>query len=149
MADLIIRPSTKVVVFWDIVATLLAIGGATAVYILVPHNQYWWLGGLPGVALMIASIVRYFGLLMSKLTITTEHLRLETGFVSKSTHTIDLAKVQDVRVDQSVRQRLLGMGRISVETSGGASAIAIDDVDNPHKLADMILERSRQSPHHA
>jgi len=55
--------------------------------------------------------------------------------------------VQDVRVDQSVKQRLLGMGRLSVETSGGSSTIAINNVDSPHKIADMILERSRHSPH--
>jgi uncharacterized membrane protein YdbT with pleckstrin-like domain len=147
MADLIIRPSTKVIIFWDIVAVIVAIGGTVAGYVFIPQYQ-WWLGCLPGVGMLVATGIRYLGLMMNKLTITTDHLKSESGFVSKSTHTIDLAKVQDVRVDQNIRQRLLGMGRISVETSGGSSAIAIDDVDNPHKLADMILERSRQSPHH-
>ncbi|HEY3740771.1 MAG TPA: PH domain-containing protein [Bryobacteraceae bacterium] len=148
MSDLVIRPSTKIIIFWDIVSTLVIIGGAIAAYMLIPKHQYWYLGAIPGAIMFIGTAFRYIGVLMNKLTITTDHLRSESGFVSKSTHTIDLAKVQDVRVDQSVRQRVLGMGRISVETSGGASAIAIDDVDNPHKLADMILERSRQSPHH-
>jgi uncharacterized membrane protein YdbT with pleckstrin-like domain len=110
--------------------------------------QNWWMGAIHGVGYLVAVAFHHAGLLMDKLVISTDRLRHESGFLSKSTHTIDLVKVQDVRVDQSVKQRLLGMGRISVETSGGSSAIAIDNVDNPHQLADMILERSRHSPHH-
>ena len=145
MEDLVIRPSAKLIMMSYAVAGLLTVGGAVAGYIFFP--TYGWAGALPGLLVEIAVGIKHLALLTEKLTIANDRLRYESGFVSKSTHTIDLGKVQDVRVDQSVKQRLLGMGLISVETSGGSSAISVDNVDNPHKVADMILERSRQSPH--
>ena len=146
MEDLVIRPSTKIAIAWDVVATLAIVGGGLTGYAWSPN--YWWIGALPGLGLLLAGIILFVRLQLTKMIISSDRLRHESGFISKSTHTIDLAKVQDVRVDQSVTQRLLGMGLISVETSGGSSAIAMDNVDNPHKIADMILERSRQSPRH-
>jgi len=146
MQDLIIRPSTKIVMASYIAAILVAIGGAVAVYTIEQSHEHWWAGTIPGIAYFIAVVISHLGLLMDKLIISADRLRHESGFISKRTHTIDLVKVQDVRVDQSVKQRLLGMGRLSVETSGGSSTIAINNVDSPHKIADMILERSRHSP---
>ena len=148
MEDLVIRPSTKIVMASYVIAALVTIGGIVAARLLFPDSPYWWLGAIPGFGYEMAIVVRHLGLLMEKLTISNERLRYESGFISKSTHTIDLGKVQDVRVDQNVKQRMLGLGLISVETSGGSSAISVDNVDDPHKVADMILERSRQSPHH-
>ena len=148
MEDLVIRPSTKIVMALYAVASLMTVGGGIAAYMLTSSHDNWWMGIIPGLAFELGVMVGHVRLMMEKLTISNDRLRYESGFISKSTHTIDLGKVQDVRVDQSVSQRLLGMGLISVETSGGSSAITVDNVDNPHKVADMILERSRQNPHH-
>ena len=147
MEDLVIRPSAKIVMISYIVASLITVGGPIAAFNF--GSPYWFLACLPGILLEIAIAFRHLGLLTEKLTLSNDRLRYESGFISKSTHTIDLGKVQDVRVDQNVKQRLLGMGLIAVETSGGASAISVDNVDDPHKVADMILERSRHSAHHA
>ena len=147
MEDLVIRPSTKIVMASYAVAFLVTVGGAITAYILMPEHRNWWIGLLPGFGYEIAVAVRHIGILMEKLTFSDDHLHHEIGFISKSTRTINLAKVQDVTVLQSFKQRLLGMGRISVETSGGSSAIVVDNVDSPQKIANMILERSRQGPH--
>ena len=147
MEDLVIRPSAKLVMLAYAVASVIIVGLPVAAHNIWPESPYWWAAALPGIILEMAVAFRHLGLLTEKLTIANDRLRYESGFISKSTHTIDLGKVQDVRVDQSVKQRMLGIGLISVETSGGSSAITVDNVDDPHKVADMILERSRQTPH--
>ena len=149
MEDLVIRPSSKLILMSYAVASFIIVGGPIAVHNFMPNTPYWWAAAIPGILLEMAVAFRHVALLTEKLTIANDRLRYESGFISKSTHTIDLGKVQDVRVDQNVKQRLLGMGMISVETSGGSSAITVDNVDNPHKVADMILERSRNNPHHS
>ena len=146
MEDLIIRPSTKIVMASYVVASLVTIGGTVAAYILMPSSPYWWVGALPGIGYEIAIMVRHVQLMVEKLVLSGDHLRYELGFISKSSRTINLAKVQDVTVTQNIKQRLLGMGGIFVETSGGSSGIRFNNVDSPHKVADMILERSRQIP---
>jgi uncharacterized membrane protein YdbT with pleckstrin-like domain len=62
---------------------------------------------------------------------------------SKSTRTIQLSKVQDVRVDQGLMQRLFNIGNISIETAGETSRLSIPNVDDPQALADEILNRAQ------
>jgi putative membrane protein len=77
-------------------------------------------------------------------TITGDRLRYETGAFSKSTRTIQLSKLQDVRVDQKPLQRMFGVGNISIETAGEASRLTIEDVDSPQAIADDILNRAQK-----
>jgi uncharacterized membrane protein YdbT with pleckstrin-like domain len=144
--ELVVRPSTKLVMVGFVVASALMVAGAVTVYVLEPSHKYWWIGLLPGLAYDIALMFQFLALMTEKLTFNDDHLHHEVGFIAKTTRTINLAKVQDVTVAQNIKQRLMGMGRISVETSGGSSAIVVDNVDNPHKIAEMILDKSRQSP---
>ncbi len=56
---------------------------------------------------------------------------------------MELAKVQDVRVDQTLGQRMLNIGDLSLETAGETSRIVMQSIDRPQEAADHILELSR------
>ena len=75
---------------------------------------------------------------------TADRLRYETGLASKSTRTIQLAKIQDVRVDQRLSQRIFNVGDLSIETAGEASRLTIHNVDDPQGLADEVMSRSQK-----
>ncbi len=82
-----------------------------------------------------------------RVSITGDKLRYDLGLLSKTTRNIQLSKVQDVRVDQSLGQRMLGVGDISIETSGEASRLTLRNIDDPHAVADEIIasqEHGRQ-----
>lgn len=80
----------------------------------------------------------------TRTLITDDRLRYETGLASKSTRTIQLAKIQDVRVDQSLFQRMFNVGDLSIETAGEASHLTIHNVDDPQALADETMSRSQK-----
>jgi uncharacterized membrane protein YdbT with pleckstrin-like domain len=80
----------------------------------------------------------------TKAVIAGDRLRYESGMTSKSTRTIQLSKVQDVRVDQRLVQRIFNVGDISIETAGEASRLSIPNVDNPQALADEVLNRAQR-----
>src|ERR1035437_9028495 len=82
----------------------------------------------------------------TKTTISGDRLHYETGVFSKTTRTIQLSKLQDLRVDQTFAQRMFGVGNLSIETAGAASWEAIRDVDNPQRVADEILNRAQHGP---
>jgi uncharacterized membrane protein YdbT with pleckstrin-like domain len=82
-----------------------------------------------------------------KITILGDRLRYEGGLFSKSTRTIELEKVQDVRVDQTMWQRMFSIGNLSVETAGGTSRLEMDSIDNPQSVADHILSLARGQRH--
>jgi uncharacterized membrane protein YdbT with pleckstrin-like domain len=73
------------------------------------------------------------------MTLAGDKLRYETGIMSRSKRVIQLTKVQDVRTDQTLSQRMLGTGDVSVETAGETSLLTIRNVDGPDRITDAIL----------
>jgi uncharacterized membrane protein YdbT with pleckstrin-like domain len=80
------------------------------------------------------------------LTITGKRLRYDLGMLSRSTRTMELAKVQDVHVDQTFFQRILGLGNLSIQSAGETGNITIQNIDRPHDVAEFILETARKNP---
>src|SRR5208282_431793 len=96
-----IRASLKMVKLGYILCLLLA--AAIAVYLLAVHNEdprMWGLLVVPAI-LMIFVMIRHIRRRLTKLIILNDRLRYESGLFSKTTRTVELAKVQDVRVDQT------------------------------------------------
>lgn len=134
------RPSTKIIKVVWFLTLLIAIAAAFAAY----QYQFWWA--------LLGLIVLYFPLRMqmrqlsTKLIIDAEHLVLEEGLLSKATRTLNIGKVQDVTVVQSISQRMLGVGDLRVETAGQGSAIIIHNFDSPRLIADQILKTAHSHP---
>ena len=151
MNDIVVHPTLKFIRI-AYVAIFAIIGAAFLVQQQIIQQGPWWTPLLLCV-LLLWVIVRHIRRLATKLTVTADKLRLETGLLSKSTRTIQLAKVQDVRVDQGLAQRIVGVGSISIETAGGSSRLVVADIDRPQTLADEIMQRSElasgqpQQPH--
>lgn len=97
---------------------------------------------LPAI-LAIFVVTRHIRRRMTKITISADRLHYETGLASKSTRTVELAKVQDVRVSQTVWQRIFNMGAVSLETAGSASRILMESIDRPQEIANHILDMAR------
>ncbi len=79
----------------------------------------------------------------TRLTLVDDKLRYETGIFTRSKRTIQVSKVQNVRVDQTLAQRLLRTGDVSVETAGETSHLTIRNVDFPDAVTDHILRAAR------
>ena len=138
-----LRPSIKLIKLVYILSLAAAV--AIAGYLLSMggrDDRLWSLLLLPAVAILFSAI-RHLRLRLTKLTVLDDRLRFEAGLFSKTTRTIELAKVQDVRVDQTLGQRMLNIGDLSLETAGGASRIVMKSIDRPQEAADHILQLSR------
>jgi uncharacterized membrane protein YdbT with pleckstrin-like domain len=138
-----IRPSTKTVKIAYVIVLLVVVGLAVGYAKFRPDDPPW----VPALALLLflIPIRMHIGRLFTRFILDAERLRLESGFFSKSTRTIEIHKVQDVRVDQSLGQRMLGVGDISIETAGGSSRLEMDNIDAPHRVAETILNAARPS----
>ena len=146
MADIVLRPSTKFILvsFFTVCLIILA---ALIVYaaVLRPMDQPPWLP-LASLLLLYLPLRSWIVQRIIKATITGDKLRMETGFFAKSTRIIQLAKIQDVRVNQSFLQRLFNVGDVAIETAGEASRLVLPHFDNPNTIAEEILAASS---HHA
>ncbi len=144
MSDLTIRPTSK----------FLKAGTALAVLVIlaldVAYFAYWRdQGNLPSWSPLVPLVIllwplsRWIGRQATRAVVSGDRLRYEVGAASKSTRNIQLSKVQDIRVDQGVFQRMLNIGNISIETSGETSRLTIPNVDNPQQIVDELLNRGQ------
>jgi uncharacterized membrane protein YdbT with pleckstrin-like domain len=140
--DLVIRPTVKFVKAGAILASLVFLGLEIGCLLSWRKSVGDWLMAVPPL-ILIWPAMRAMRRRLTTTTITADRLRYETGLASKSTRTVQLAKVQDVRVDQRLSQRIFSVGDLSIETAGEASRLTIHNVDNPQQLADEIMNRAQ------
>jgi uncharacterized membrane protein YdbT with pleckstrin-like domain len=142
--DLTIRPTGKFIMVRTVLSVLLFLAVEIAWYTQWRDNDKFQFVPIIAPLVLISPALRALRRQFTKTTISGDRLRYETGAFSKSTRTLQLSKLQDVRVDQTVTQRMFGVGNLSIETSGETSRLTLDDVDNPQAVADEILNRSQQ-----
>jgi membrane protein YdbS with pleckstrin-like domain len=145
---MVLRPSTKFIMTGYILCLILA--AAIAIYLksIGPtDDREWWILLLPAVLLLIV-MLRHMKQRLIKIEVLPDRVRYETGFLSKMTRTEEIIKLQDVRVDQSLGQRMMGIGDLSFETAGGSSRIVMPPIDRPQAAADHILELARAQRAH-
>lgn len=144
MADRVIRPSLKQIKAGYVLAVIVILAAVAAYAEYADPDKYpRWLPAIAVIALLVP-IRRHIRRQAVKVTITGDKLRYDLGLLGKTTRNIQLSKVQDVRVDQSLGQRLLGVGDISIETSGEASRLTLQNIDSPHAVADEIIAASQE-----
>jgi uncharacterized membrane protein YdbT with pleckstrin-like domain len=148
MEDAVIRPTLKFIKLGYAAVLLLIVACAILFFTMIPPDDEWrnrpWILAVPAV-LLIWPIRRHIAQRFTKATIAGDRLRYEVGAMGKSTRNISLPKVQDARVDQSVMQRMFGVGNLSIETAGEASRLTIRNVDRPQQVADEILAASHNT----
>jgi len=142
MLAMLVRQSLKFIVVAYIVCTIAAVAALVAFSQNVKGVPLW-APLIPFLAIDLLITLRLLRAVTTKLTVLEDRLRWESGMVSKATRTIELDKIQDVRVDQTLGQRLLGVGDLSLETAGGSSRIVMRTIDRPQAAADRILEMAR------
>jgi membrane protein YdbS with pleckstrin-like domain len=143
-----IRPSVKFIMLGYALCVLAEIAAGVVVYgVEQPDNPENYMLAISVVILVLALFlaVRHIQRRVTKITILTDRLRYESGMFSKTTRTVELAKVQDVRVDQTLGQRLMNMGDISLETAGSSSRLVMNSIDSPQAAADHILELAHKA----
>jgi uncharacterized membrane protein YdbT with pleckstrin-like domain len=149
MLAMLVRQSLKAVVLGYVVCVVAAI--AIAVFwqtSSAPQNIPWWVPQLVPLVLIVFAAVRHIQRRLTKIVVSTDRLRYESGLLSKTTENLELSKVQDVRVVQSLTQRIFNVGDISLETAGSSSRIAMPSIDRPQETATHILDLVRAAAKH-
>lgn len=140
---MLLRPSVKFIKLSYVLCLVLAVG--IGVYLMAdktPPDYLVWSFVVPAF-LLVMTVIRHIKRRLMKIEILGDRLRYQSGFLSKSTRTVELSKVQDVRVDQTLGQRMAKVGNLSLETAGQGSRIMIPSIDNPQEAADHILGLAR------
>ncbi|HYO84826.1 MAG TPA: PH domain-containing protein [Bryobacteraceae bacterium] len=137
----VLRPSLKLVRPFYSVAFVLA-----ALVFFYNNNREEgrldWLLILPAL-LFLWTVVRQISLRFVSLTVQGTRLRYDSGMLSKTTRTMELSRIQDVHVQQTVIQRMLNIGTLSIESAGESGRLQMANIDDPQTVAEYILDAAR------
>jgi len=132
----LIRPAIQL-------AVILA--AATAGLLFVPFR----LGPVPFVAIglvalagaLLGPLPRMVRWATSRYLVTTERVMARSGLVGRAAASISLARVTDVRVRQSLPQRMARAGDLVIESAGTAARLTFESVPSPERVQRVLFER--------
>lgn len=143
MAEIVFKPSTKLIMAQYSVAVVVA---APIVIHAISTAQPMLYGLLIVPALIALSAVKdHLRVGFTTVTISQGKLRYQEGMLSRATRTLELSKLQDVRVTQSLTQRMMGIGDLLLETAAESGRLSVRGIDNPQAVADRILDPNQNT----
>ena len=125
---------------------LAALGSIILIILLAYYISAPWWVALP-IALAPLLIPAYYHIKrnMIEYTLTDHKLEISQGFLTRTTRNFTLRNIQDVTVEVTLMQRLLGYGNVMIEdASEQAGTTRLHNVQNPRQYADMILRELRR-----
>ncbi len=99
------------------------------------------------IAVMVATIcflypvLQHIKLKHTVYTLTSIKVQIQSGIFSKSARNIPLRHIQDVTVNETLKERLIGIGDILLDSAAMEGNIAMTNIKNPRKYADLILDQ--------
>ncbi|MCB0192692.1 MAG: PH domain-containing protein [Anaerolineae bacterium] len=88
-------------------------------------------------------------LLSVRYTLTSQRLFIKTGLIARDIEEIELFRIKDVKVEQSVMQRILGYGTITIISNDEtAPLLYLTGVSNPVKKKEQIRTYVRMAREH-
>lgn len=145
-----IRPTMIFVYVWYAFAVAIVLGvsvllGVLASYQVAWAKDWWFLALL--IALLPAFAVPVYKHIMRRrevYTLTNHKLEMRYGLIAKTVQNIPLRNIQEVTVNASVRQRLMKLGDIVIESASETGRVALSDIHYPDRYAGMILAELRR-----
>jgi len=103
-------------------------------------SDYRLLATLATVAILgLSLIVVWIRWTSRSFTITDRRVILDVGIFSRSSKVIALDRVQDIATSQSLLGRMLGYGRIEIDSAGAAGAEVLTALPDPGRFRDAVF----------
>ena len=125
---------------------LLVVAAAITLVLVLPQStMHLWpvRAGIGAVALLAAAVWFVGPLLRWRTTIyevTTRRLRLREGIISRSGRDFPLNRISDVSFSQGVLDRILGCGRLIVESPGEQGRLVLSEIPNVRRGQGVLFQ---------
>ncbi len=104
-----------------------------------------WISVLIGLMLFLIPAYYHFMQKMIRYRLTESTLELDEGFISRTTRSVPLRRIQDVTVSANALQRILGFGNLTIDNaSDDAEKIVLANINHPRRHADILLRQMRR-----
>jgi len=142
------RPHRSLLVGPSVVA-IVVLAGSVAIYVMWSAAPRWFEWVLLGAT--VAAVCRFFSRFVewrsTDLVVTTMRVIYRRGVVRRSGREILISSIQDVSYVQTLLERMIGKGQLSVQSAGGRGEAPFENVRHPavvQGLINRMIEESRR-----
>jgi membrane protein YdbS with pleckstrin-like domain len=131
--------------FWPAVITVLVFAGCVAVAVLwssAPIVKVWVLLGC-GLCALIYFGAHYIGWCTKSFVVTSQRIVYRTGALRRTGREIPIGRVQDVTYHQTIVERLVRAGSLTVESAGRQGQDPFPDISKPAEVQSLINRINR------
>jgi membrane protein YdbS with pleckstrin-like domain len=125
---------------------ILAALGAVILVALLAYVDLSWVIAIPvGLALLLIPAFYHIRRNTISYTLTDSKIEIDRGLIGRTTRNIPLRNIQDVTVQASIAQRLLGYGNVIIDNAsefGGTTILR--NIHDPRGHADLLLRQLRR-----
>jgi len=127
-----LHPHWKTLI-WPVSVAVLVVAAALIAEVVIPSNsaapvERLVVAAVAILAVMLWLIVPVLRWRMTTYELTTRRLRVRSGIATRRGRDIPLARINDVSFEKGLLDRLLGSGRLVVESAGEHGQILLNDI---------------------
>jgi uncharacterized membrane protein YdbT with pleckstrin-like domain len=129
-----------------IFVTILLIAAVIVAYTQINGNGTLKLVilGLAFLLFLIYPVRWFIRWVTSHFVVTNERLIHRAGLIAKKSMEVPLNRINDVRFEQNVFERMIGAGDLIIESAGTQGQEVFEDVRHPEEVQKVIYERSEE-----
>ena len=103
----------------------------------------WYIALIVIAVYFVWTAIRVFKLKCTEYTVTTENILIEQGILFKDLDDIELFRVNDLKIRQSILQRVLGVGDVCIESTDKSMPTArLRSIPEPRAAFEKIRQAS-------
>ena len=147
-----LRPHPVAIAFNVLVIVLSVVAAILLLVYIHPGRSggsvrtwFRWIVAIAAVGVIVFfAIPGIVGWLTEHFVVTSERVISRSGWISKNQKDIPLDRIQNVAFKQSVFERMIGAGDLSLESAGDESDTTFQDVRHPESVQKTIYEAREQ-----
>jgi uncharacterized membrane protein YdbT with pleckstrin-like domain len=143
-----IRPHWIALVLPVVAIALILVAEILVIANFSPSLPGWilWAAILIGIGLFAAFPFRAFlNWLTAHFVVTSDRVIHRSGWIAKQSMEIALERVNDVRFNQSVLERVVGAGDLRIESGGEYGQNHFRDIRDPERVQKLIYEMAEEN----
>jgi uncharacterized membrane protein YdbT with pleckstrin-like domain len=131
-----------IVLFWPVVLAIVIIGGsaAAAVFASLTGVGLYVVLGIAAVLLVWLVLVPYIVWRSTHYVFTNKQVLFRTGVIRREERGIPLSKINDVKANQSLFDRILGSGDLTVESAGEHGQSVLHTIPSVVKVMNTLKD---------
>ncbi len=110
-----------------------------------PSLAGWLLVGAAVLVFLIYPVRAFLAWITSHFVVTTDRVIHRSGWLAKRSMEMPLERINDVRFQQTVLERIVGAGDLIIESAGEYGQNHFRDIRDPEGVQKLIYERAEEN----